>query len=397
MRDFYIYGFKRREDFRQKSGRTYDDERRRLESWLGEHMAFRQNEEGKTVFLSIDSRAASHNPLYNMWKAKSFTDGDITLHFLLFDVLHDDTEVFTLHELMAEIDLRLSGFDVPKTFDISTVRKKLNEYIKVGIVHAERRGKTMYYRRQSEDKVVSKECLDFFTEVAPCGVIGTYLLDRLPRHDSLFTFKHHYITSAMDSEILKQLLDAIRQQRMVTLELTTRKGRTQAHQVVPLKIFISVQSGRQYLMGYTEKYRRIDSYRIDAVVSVKHGETSPRFTEFQAILDKMQPHIWGVSTQSFSGQRMEHVEFTVEYGEDESFIPHRLQREKRCGIVEQLDPNHSRFSADVYDASELIPWMRTFIGRLQDVHISDSQLEQQFFDDIEAMQQMYEEVSRDDF
>ena len=35
MRDFYVYGFKSREDYTKKSARSYDDERRRIESWLG--------------------------------------------------------------------------------------------------------------------------------------------------------------------------------------------------------------------------------------------------------------------------------------------------------------------------------------------------------------------------
>jgi len=34
IRQFFIYGFKSRNEFDQKSGRTYDNERRRTESWL---------------------------------------------------------------------------------------------------------------------------------------------------------------------------------------------------------------------------------------------------------------------------------------------------------------------------------------------------------------------------
>lgn len=39
MRDFYVYGFKSRDDYQKKSARSYDDERRRLESWLGSEEA----------------------------------------------------------------------------------------------------------------------------------------------------------------------------------------------------------------------------------------------------------------------------------------------------------------------------------------------------------------------
>ena len=87
MRDFYVYGFKNRDEYTQKSSRSYDNEKRRLESWLGDYMRFRQTADGKNVFLSIDSRDIPHNPFFSAWKARSFTDGDITLHFLLMDIL----------------------------------------------------------------------------------------------------------------------------------------------------------------------------------------------------------------------------------------------------------------------------------------------------------------------
>ena len=83
MRDFYVYGFKSRDDYTKKSARSYDDEKRRIESWLGDYMKFHQTADGKNVFLSIDSRVTRHNPLYKAWKTKSFTDGDITLHFIV--------------------------------------------------------------------------------------------------------------------------------------------------------------------------------------------------------------------------------------------------------------------------------------------------------------------------
>lgn len=38
MREFYVYGFKSRTEYDAKSARSYDDERRRLESWLGDYI-----------------------------------------------------------------------------------------------------------------------------------------------------------------------------------------------------------------------------------------------------------------------------------------------------------------------------------------------------------------------
>ena len=51
MREFYVYGFKSRDDYSKKSARSYDDERRRIESWLGDHMRFMRTPDGKNVFI----------------------------------------------------------------------------------------------------------------------------------------------------------------------------------------------------------------------------------------------------------------------------------------------------------------------------------------------------------
>lgn len=390
MREFYVYGFKSREEYTRKSARSYDDERRRIESWLGDYMGFRQNADGKNVFISIDSRAASHNPLYKAWKTKSFTDGDITLHFILMDIFASAQKALSLTEITEQIDEYLSVFPDPKTFDVSTVRKKLNEYISEGIVLGEKQGKSMYYSWTMEKCDLDRDILDFFSEIAPCGVIGSFLLDQVKEQDSHFSFKHHYITSAMDSEILCSVFMAIREKRSVILETYNRhKERVSESHVVPLRVMVSAQSGRQYLIAYAPRFRRILSFRTDHIASVKIGEVSERFDQMRQKLDEMQKHMWGVSTQNRWGNRMEHVEFTIRYGAGEKHIPKRLEREKRCGTVVHLDENTSRFTADVYDASELIPWIRTFICRITEIHISNEKLEEQFLEDIKAMYALY--------
>lgn len=389
MRDFYIYGFKCRDDYTKKSARSYDNEKRRMESWLGDYMQFRRTADGKEVFLSIDSRVTKQNPLYKAWKTKSFTDGDITLHFVILDILASGAEKSFL-EIAGQVDSYLEVFDPVRLFDSSTIRKKLNEYVKEGMLVSRRSGKTVLYRRSRENCIPDTDILDFFLETAPCGVIGSFLLDKTARHESCFAFKHHYITGAMDSEVLCAIFAAMHEKRMITVETINReKDRVSEGHLVPLRVMISVQGGRQYLMAYAPRFKRITSYRLDNIVSVKTEAVSERFDELRRKLDRLEPHIWGVSTDSRSGKRMEHVAFTVRYTEEEKHIPRRLEREKRIGIVEYLDQNTSRFSADVFDAGELIPWIRTFICRITDISISNKALENQFKKDLQTMYAMY--------
>ncbi len=389
MREFYIYGFKRRDEYTKKSSRSYDDERRRMESLLGDYMRFRQTADGKNVFISIDTRVSNHNPLYKAWKAKSFTDGDITLHFVLLDILSTEKNGITLSDIVDKLYEMLP--DSSRQFDESTIRKKLKEYTSEGIVKTKKEGKTVkYLPEEIADVSGFSDVLDFFSETAPCGVIGSFLLDKVHSHNDRFAFKHHYITGALDSDIACLLFDSMKDKCNITLETINRhRDRIAENHVIPLRIMISVQSGRQYLMAYVPRYRRITSFRLDNILSVKKDEKTEKFDYFREQLDRIQSHMWGVSTQSRAGNRMEHVDFTVTYSENEKHIPKRLEREKRCGTVEHLDDNTSRFSADVYDATELVPWIRTFICRIKEIHFSNEILQKQFRDDMEAMYRLY--------
>lgn len=394
MREFYVYGFKSREDYDKKSARSYDDERRRIESWLGDHMSFVRTPEGKNVFLSIDSRSVRHNPFFKAWKAKSFTDGDITLHFILFDILHEPSVRRTVADILEEIDrVYLGGFEKPMMFDESTVRKKLKEYAEAGIIVAEKEGRrTLYRRSESPDVSAYADALHYFSEVSPCGVVGSYLLDKQMEDTDTFTFKHHYMTSAIDSGVLATLFAAMREGRAVTVtNFSRRRERMLQSRIVPLRVLISVQGGRQHLIAYLPEYNQFQSYRVDYLSNVTLGEPTPRFAELRAELDRMQRHMWGVSVKRKGWQRehLEHVEFTVKVADYEDYIVRRLEREKRIGTVEQLAEHTYRFSADVYDTSEIVPWMRTFICRIIDMKLSNRAVEERFKQDIEMMYRMY--------
>lgn len=389
MREFYVYGFKSREEYDRKSARSYDDEKRRIESWLGEYMRFRQTTEGKNIFISIDSRSLRHNPLYKAWKAKSFTDGDITIHFILFDILHDPSVSLTAGEITRIMDEKyLSGFSAPRVFDESTIRKKLKEYVAEGLLIWEKTGKCVRYRRSEGVLPDCVDALDFYSEAAPCGVIGSYLLDKAGSHQDHFAFKHHYITQALDSDILCRLFLAMGERRTVEAANLSRGAKHPAMlRILPLRVLISVQNGRQYLMAWLFSKKRITAFRLDRILSVKLLEVCEDFSLRREQLDRMQKHMWGVAARG--GSSLEYVEFTVRYREDEQYIYERLQREKRCGTVEKLDDHSCRFSAEVYNINEMLPWIRTFLCRITELHFSDQVLEEKFRRDLNAMYAMY--------
>lgn len=390
MRDFYIYGFKRREEYDAKSARSYDNERRRMESWLGDYMSFRQDASGKQVFISIDSRNIIHNPLYSSFKAKSFTSKDIMLHFFLLDILHSG-EMHTTRSLTDRITGEyLSAFENPPALDESTVRNKLKEYESLGLLASEKSGKQLGYRLSAETVPLDRwaDAVAFFSEENPLGVVGSYLLDRLPDAPEYFRFKHHYILHAMESEILFQLLEAISEHTRAEVSVyNSRRGRPSNQTVTPLKIYISTQGGRRYLMAYTHYSHRIKLYRLDSIKTVRPLGKDEEYETRLPKADAFEKHLWGVSPGET--RTLDHLEVTVYAANNEPHIVARLEREKRCGTLESLGDNLYRFSADIYDATELLPWLRTFIGRIRDFKCSNAYTRDTFLADLKAMERMY--------
>ncbi|MCI8275604.1 MAG: WYL domain-containing protein [Lachnospiraceae bacterium] len=399
MRDFYVYGFRTRSDFRRKSGRSYDDERRRVESWLSEYMSFRNDANGKSVFISVDSRTVSHNPLYKAFKAKSFTDLDITLHFYIMDILAEGCRL-TFREITDRIFrdyLSEAGSDLEP--DESTIRNKLKEYVGCGLLGAEKKGRELIYFR-SDSGLPEKsweEAVAFYSEEAPLGVIGSYLLDRYEKPPEYFAFKHHYLLNAFDSEILAAIVECRRREcRMEITVLTKGQRGLRTDVVFPLKIYVSTQNGRLHLMAYYYRARRPWMYRLDHIKQVRVGEREEERAFYDSCGERFREALWGTSSGSSRSREPEHLEMTIHMDEGEAFILRRLEREKRCGKVEILDKHTCKYVADVYDAQELVPWLRTFIGRIERLECSNGHVRREFYRDLEEMDAMYGEDS-DDF
>ena len=379
IRSFYVYGFNHRNDYTQKSARSYDNERRRVESWLGDYMTFGQDNEGRRFYISVDSRAIPENPLYRAFRTKSFTDKDIMLHFHILDIL-TSVESYSVNDILDELSERLNE-NLPEE---STIRKKLAEYVKIGLLTREKNGKENFYRL-SENKINLESwtsALAFFSEIAPLGVIGSFISSE---RQGIFYFKHHYILNTLESEILCDLFTAINDKKVV--KLITKKLNVK---VLPLKIYVGTQTGRQYLLAWSLEITRFYFYRLDLIEDVEIINEVLTEIPDEKDLSEFCAHVWGVS--GGLNNELTSINFTVYVDEGEEHIIQRLKREKRCGTIEKVDANHWRFSAEVFDALEMLPFLRTFIGRITDLQCSDERVIERFNQDVQALSEMYKDV-----
>ena len=387
MRDFFVYGFRTREDYAKKGLRSYDNEKRRIQSYLGDLLSFKQTESGKKVFISLDAKSVSRNPLYKAFKVKSFTSKDISLYFIVMDILKSKGS-YSLTDILNKIDSDyLSYFSKPLLFDESTLRKKLKEYEALGLIKSEKTSKKLEYSLVNDDIEAKdyKDVIRFFTEENILGVIGSYIEDKFENSDEYLSFKNRYIMNAYDTEVVFEILRAIKNENKVKIQTFAS---AKQKEYIPLKLYVSKQGGRNYLMCKGMEDNRFYSIRTDYIKSVSQSLKANDFSIVKIRFEDISRHIWGVS---YSAGKLEHFEMDIYVGKGEEYIVSRLEREKRCGKVTKLDEETYRFSVDLYDSYELVPWIRTFFGRIKRLKCSNRMVSDQIKFDIVKMSKQYGE------
>ena len=397
LRDFFIYGFKVRGDFSRKSSRTYDDEKRRAESWLGDNIHYDSSVRGKQISISVDSGHISENPLYNAYWSKSFTDNDIRLHFLLCDIMADGAS-YSLGTLCTELVDRYGA-----VFDEQTVRNKLKEYAEEGIVCTERIGRSSFFRLTPdtaesffEEYKGLDDAVRFFSEAPEFGVVGSSILRFAGLENDSFLIKHNYIVHALEDSILPEMITAAERKRYIVISVNSAKGTAGAAEenslhVVPMKILVSLQTGRRYLAAYSPQHRSFRSYRLDFIRRAEEAGECPEYDELMADFERCCKNCFGVSF----GDRKENgnvqplrLSFIVDE-KNEPYIIDRLNREKRCGILERTGEGLYTLTLDVFDPNEVMHWAKTFIGRIVSVEGGSESIRRRFDKDMHRMYKMY--------
>ncbi len=393
MRDFYIYGYKTRSDFEYKSLRTYDNEKRRIESWLKNYIDFSSSKKGKQISISCDSGKIYENPLYNAYFSKSFTDNDIELHFFITDVLKNSAPL-TVDEITDKI---FSQYDV--YFEPQTIRIKLKEYASEGIVRIIKNKKAHMFELCTDcpenicdDSEKFFDMIRFFSQSAPFGVIGSYILRQYDKINRTFLIKHNFIVHTLEDNVMLSLINAIDEKKSVEIVHFGKNENKTVINAVPVEFHISLQTGRRYIITYVDKIKRFNSFRLDYIKKVKILDEC---SDYDMIAEKYaanQKYCWGSSfgSRRISGNTQK-LKITLLIDEEkEDFIIKRLVREGRNGTVSRTEKNIYTYETELFDVCEASPWIKTFIGRIISVECSDKSVSEKFYNDIFKMDRMYQ-------
>ena len=155
LEQFAIYGINDIEDYQKRfniSERSFQLLWRQTEKWLekgtfaipSDEQIVRKNK-GRRI-ISADSREFSCNPLYNVFRMKSFTDKDLLLYFVIFDFLaarlYGNEENFAYFDEISKYIQNILDYEPEK----ATVQSKLDEYCGLGLIKTEvKDGNSLYF------------------------------------------------------------------------------------------------------------------------------------------------------------------------------------------------------------------------------------------------------------
>lgn len=313
------------------------------------------------------------------------------LHFFFLDLLREGAS-YTAEELTNRI---LDEYHV--LFESQLVRKKANEYVREGILFSEKNGRKLLYSmlpsvKDSIPHILPQllNAVRFFQLAAPLGFVGSTILDNQKTGNELFLVKHGYYGFTLEDEVLSDLLKAMNQKCMVSVTTrSTKTAREETVSIVPMKIFVSTRTGRRFLCGYQDWNRRFSTLRLDHIQNVQLKEPFADYLYYKEKLRQNLPLCFGVSFGNSHKQDTIKLTLLIREGA-EDYILHRLEREGRGGTITHTEKNTYTYEISVFDGNEMMPWIKTFIGRILSFESNNSCLRNKFYRDIHTMAKMYD-------
>ena len=383
VRDLYLEGLNNylNTDSFGKSSRAYLNNLTSIRTFLDNRFISSKTSTKKGInpIISFNTREETENPLFALWKTENSTATNMSFDFAIMDILEEYPEGISRFSLTSDSNStkhdNLLEYYVNKGIDKKSVRPKLQKLADAGIIEFFDNSKKI--RKTDTRKLTQllsstkvKQAIQFASETCPLGVIGSYILDNLRTYNSekLNTpihYKHHYIFNSIDYEIMYILLEAINERSFVEIE-SERFG---LRIIVPLKIFISTQTGRTYVVFWNKNEEKLFSENLELILSAKKTNTCPEYDLYVKKFLEIESYMWGVSFKMENSTKLEHVRFVIEYPSEKerSFIPDRIKKEAITGTVKELDTYHSEFNADLIDSNEIVPWISSFFGRITEI------------------------------
>ncbi len=372
LRTIYIFGCFTRDDFIEMgiSGRKYDNEQRRISSYLPQKFIQKRRIDKKVLlYCSYSMQDSEKNYLVDTFRNKSFTALDIMAFFYVQQLLADGKEM-TATELLDAIPI----LNDTVIFTKDNLRVKLDELVEKGYIESHKEGRTVLYKLADDiwndfsNEELEEICLylEYIKNVSPIEIPYYFLEQKLQlymeyerkinmKQHKVFALKHNHIFNSLDNDILIQILRGCSSKKSLKLSMDNGKDR----KVLPVKVIHDSTYGRQYLYCFDMEIEKQSVIRIDRICSVSLSrKMSCEENQIVNGVINLTEECWCTS-----GVNSELKEIVIEFKFDElkeAYILRRINQEGHNGEIRRVDEGIYEFRARLRDPNEMIPWIRSF-------------------------------------
>ena len=192
------------------------------------------------------------------------------------------------------------------------------------------------------------------------------------QENPVFFYKNHRLQNVIDDDITWQILTAIHKKSVITYSYKTKDGEVLKFDVLPMKIIIDRQYGRQYFFCYNYNDQKYYMPRISSVsdITIKKNFDKKRIYEiltdaditdihaaYNRIYNEQIKYVWNIAL----GETISTVNIHFSFPEEEyTKMLSRLIATKHQGSITELGNGKVDFTVDTCNELELVPWIRGF-------------------------------------
>ena len=299
-------------------------------------------------------------------------------------------------EILKEINNIGVNEDHPEQlFTASKIKARVNELVDLGILVSVSKD---YYKLSpdifselSRDELSELQLMtQFFYNCSFLTIPGFYLSSTIAEYSQanfitetesffnkqenpVFFYKNNRLQSVIDDDVTWTLINAIHQKEAVHFTYKSKNGALQEYDILPMKIVIDKQYGRQYFFGYNYSYSNYIMPRISSITNIsinKKIKSEQRFCfipeidkeqDIHLVYDKLYRenilNVWNIAL----GENESTVHITFNFpSNDYGKLLSQLKSSMRHGNIQELGNGVVDFNIVTKNELELVPWIRSF-------------------------------------
>ncbi len=193
------------------------------------------------------------------------------------------------------------------------------------------------------------------------------------QENPVFFYKNQRIQNVIDDDIAWSILSAIHSTNAIHYKYRSKNGFLKDCTVLPMKLVIDYQYGRQYFFCYDYDFKGFNMQRLSSVSDVTVAKSINENQKFEFIdnlnsqtdihqeyLKTYSRHIekvWNIAMSESTTDVLIHFHFSPETYRKQI---ERLKSTRHHGNIKELENGYIDFTVSVQSELELIPWIRSY-------------------------------------